>query len=92
MKEFDFKPQGTCSSNIHIVLRDDECIEDIVITRGCDGTSKGLAALARGRSAWEVRDLLKGITCKKNKTSCPDQTAKALTMMLEEISVSAAAD
>lgn len=83
MKEFDYKPTGTCSTNIHICLSDDDLIENLVITRGCDGTSKGLCALAKGRSAAEVEDLLRGIGCKSNKTSCPDQVAKALAAFRE---------
>lgn len=78
MKEFDYKPKGTCSTNIHICLDDEDRIESLQIKRGCDGTSKGLSALAKGRSAAEIEQLLPGIGCKKNKTSCPDQVARAL--------------
>lgn len=83
MKEFDYKPTGTCSNNIHLVLSDDDIIEEIVITKGCNGTSKGMAALAKGRKASEVEELLRGIRCNSSVTSCPDQVAKALAAMRE---------
>ena len=44
---------------------------------GCRGNTKGLAALAIGRKAEEVADMLEGIPCQGN-TSCPDQLSKAI--------------
>ena len=45
---------------------------------GCDGNHKGIAALVEGQKPEEVSKKLKGITCFRRTTSCPDQQALAL--------------
>ena len=45
---------------------------------GCNGNTKGVAALVKGMKAEEVIDRLGGIRCGMKSTSCPDQLATAL--------------
>ena len=58
--------------------------ENLEVIGGCDGNLKGIAALAEGKPAQEVIDVLTGIRCGFKATSCPDQFAKALKAALEE--------
>ena len=58
-------------------------VENGIITNcqfigGCDGNTKGVAALVVGRPIDDVIQLLSGIDCNGRGTSCPDQLAKAL--------------
>ncbi len=85
MAVFNYKPSGTCSTNIHLDIEEDGTINEIIVENGCHGTSQGLSALARGRHADEVADLLNGIICKRSKkTSCPDQIALAIQAWKEQ--------
>lgn len=78
MKTIDFTPQGICATNIKVVINDDDVIEDVVFTRGCDGNHKGIVSLCKGMKADEVVQRLKGIKCGMRSTSCPDQLARAI--------------
>lgn len=69
---------GTCASDILFTIDDDNIIREVKFIRGCDGNTKGVAALSIGRKVDEIASLLEGITCGSKKTSCPDQFAKAL--------------
>ncbi len=77
MKEFDYRPRGVCSRNIHIVL-DGDVIRSVEFTGGCHGNTQGVAALARGMKVQEYLERCKGINCAGKGTSCPDQLARAL--------------
>ena len=70
-------PQGVCSRQINIVLKGD-VIESLSFIGGCDGNLKGICALLKGQKVSEAISRLKGITCGRKSTSCPDQLAKAL--------------
>jgi len=83
--KYEHKCRGTCSRAIRIDLSDEGIINDVQIVDGCDGNGKGIAALARGRDMREVMTSLRGITCERKKTSCPDQLSLALQEALEEI-------
>lgn len=78
MKIIDFKPQGICAVNIKVCINDEDIIEDVQFTRGCDGNHKGLVSLCKGMKADEVVKRLKGIKCGMRSTSCPDQLARAI--------------
>ena len=73
----EFKPKGVCSQKIHFEIKDG-LISALRFDGGCEGNLKGVSALALGRPAREVSGILKGITCGRKKTSCPDQLSKAL--------------
>lgn len=53
-------------------------MKNVAFLGGCDGQHKGIAALVEGQKPEEVAKKLKGITCGRRTTSCPDQLALAL--------------
>lgn len=75
------QPAGVCSSQIDIVIVGDT-IEDVQYTGGCMGNSQGVAALLGGMKVVEAIARLDGIDCHYKGTSCPDQLAKALKMIM----------
>lgn len=72
-----YKTQGVCASLIDIEMNDD-IIESVKFTGGCNGNLQGISALVKGMSAEEAISRLKGIRCGFKNTSCPDQLARAL--------------
>jgi len=78
MKEYHYKTQGTCSSDIYFKIDEENIIRDVKFERGCSGNLKGIAALCLGLDAKDAASKLEGITCGSKNTSCPDQFAKAL--------------
>ena len=81
-KKAVFYPQGVCSRQYEITLSDDNIIEDIVIIGGCNGNLQGIARLLKGQPAAEVANKMLGVDCGGRGTSCPDQIAQALKLML----------
>lgn len=71
-----------CSSQIDIELEGD-IIRRVQYTDGCHGNTQGVAALCVGRPIDEVIGRLAGIDCHGRGTSCPDQLARALTILKE---------
>lgn len=45
MKIYDYMTQGTCSQAIHIELNDDNTINNVSFTGGCNGNLKGIGKL-----------------------------------------------
>lgn len=84
MRHITYTTQGTCSRLIDITLNDDNTIEDVKFTGGCNGNLKGICALVKGQQASAVASRLKGILCGAKSTSCPDQLAKALEETLKQ--------
>ncbi len=78
MKQLDFITSGVCSTTIHIVLSDDDIVQEVNFIGGCPGNLQGISALVKGRKREEIIHCLKGIQCRNKITSCPDQLAKAL--------------
>ena len=72
-----YKTQGVCSSLIDIEMNDN-IIESVKFTGGCNGNLQGISALVKGMSAEDAISRLKGIRCGFKNTSCPDQLARAL--------------
>lgn len=83
MKEITYPTQGTCSRLMHVILSDDNIIQDVQVLGGCAGNLKGIISLVKGQKATDVIDRLRGIDCGGKGTSCPDQLAKALVKALE---------
>ena len=81
MKHHTYIPKGTCSVQIDFDVENGK-IHNLVVTGGCNGNLKGIAALVEGQEVDTVKEKLKGIKCGMKNTSCPDQLAKAL----EEVS------
>ncbi len=70
---------GTCSRAIELSYdTDTNKIVDFTIIGGCNGNLKGIKALILNRDIDEVHDLLKDIKCGPRSTSCPDQIAKTI--------------
>lgn len=74
----DYKTKGVCSRNISFELTEDNKVENVQFTGGCNGNLKGIASLVDGMDVDEVIKRVEGITCGFKGTSCPDQLAQAL--------------
>jgi len=83
MKEIMYQTHGTCSKFIHVVLSDDDIIEDVQILGGCSGNLQGIVALVKDQKAQDVIERVKGINCGGKGTSCPDQLSIALAKAIE---------
>lgn len=84
MKELMYQTQGTCSKMIHLVLDDNNVIQDVQFFGGCNGNLQGVAALVKGQKAEDVIGRVKGISCNGRPTSCPDQLSQALRLAMEQ--------
>jgi uncharacterized protein (TIGR03905 family) len=80
---YRYKTRGTCSTEIVLEL-DGDIIKSVEFIGGCNGNTKGVAALVKGMKADEVIGRLKGIKCGFRPTSCPDQLAAALSQAMEK--------
>ena len=81
MEHYVYHPKGVCSRQMDFDVEDGK-IHNLVVTGGCNGNLKGIAALVEGQDVKEIKNKLKGIDCNGRGTSCPDQLSKAL----EEVS------
>ena len=79
---YSYKTRGTCSQQI-LIDAEGDTIKSIQFIGGCTGNTQGVARLAAGRKIEEVISLCKGIQCRAG-TSCPDQLATALELLLKE--------
>lgn len=79
-----YKTTGTCSTSIEIELDENGIIENIAFIGGCSGNTQGIAALVRGQKAEDVIARLEGIRCGMRRTSCPDQLATALRLLINK--------
>lgn len=78
-----FQTKGVCSTSIDIQLKDG-VIDSVSFVGGCNGNLQGISQLVQGMNAKEAIDRLKGIRCGYKATSCPDQLAKALELMIQD--------
>ncbi len=78
-----YKTTGTCSVQIDFDIENNE-LHNVTFTGGCNGNTKGIAALVEGQQPEEVIKRLKGIKCGFRNTSCPDQLAKAIEEAIQE--------
>ena len=78
MKHHTYKPKGVCSVQKDYDIDEENKIHNLVVTKGCNGNLKGIAALIEGQDKDEVIRRLEGIKCNLKNTSCPDQLAIAL--------------
>ncbi len=77
MEEFNYKPKGTCSTNIKLLI-DKDTLYDIEVTNGCPGNLEGIRSLVKGMKLTDIALKLEGIDCRGRGTSCPDQIATAI--------------
>lgn len=82
--KYTYKTKGTCSVQIIIDMDDDKIVRSVEYLGGCNGNLKGISKLVESLPAEEVVAKLKGIRCGMKPTSCPDQLAGALEIMLKE--------
>ena len=82
-KHIDYRTSGVCSKMISIDV-EDGVITDCEYLGGCNGNTKGVAALVKGMNVEDAIVRLKGIKCGMKNTSCPDQLARALETMIEK--------
>lgn len=75
--KFSYKTNGTCSYQINFSLNND-IVNKVEFLGGCNGNTKGIAALVEGMKVDDVIQRLNSIKCGIKSTSCPDQLAKAL--------------
>lgn len=81
---YTYKTKGVCSRSIVIEL-EGETINSIKFEGGCNGNTKGISSLVVGMNIDDVIDRLEGINCGFRGTSCPDQLAKALIEIKQDI-------
>ncbi|MCQ2521796.1 MAG: TIGR03905 family TSCPD domain-containing protein [Lachnospiraceae bacterium] len=75
-------PRGVCSQAIDVEL-DGDIVKSVKFTGGCNGNTKGVAALVQGMKVEDAVARMQGIDCNGRGTSCPDQLAKALLQAME---------
>lgn len=80
---FVYKTRGVCSRSIQLEIRDG-VITACSFEGGCNGNTKGVAALVLGMKAEDAIARLEGITCGPRPTSCPDQLATAIKQYLAQ--------
>ncbi len=83
---FTYTPHGVCSRQIVIDIDENtDTINSVSFMGGCNGNLQGIASLVKGRKPEEVISSLKGIDCNFKGTSCPDQLARALEEVEEQL-------
>lgn len=75
--------KGVCSKSIDISI-EDNIINEVLFIGGCNGNLQGISRLVKGMKVEEAIERLKGIKCGLKNTSCPDQLATALEIILNE--------
>ena len=79
IKNISYKTKGVCSRAINISIdTETQKVVEIVFEGGCNGNTKGVAALATGMTVDKIIEKVQGIKCGFKSTSCPDQLATAL--------------
>ena len=78
-----YRTKGTCSQAIHVEV-EGSIIQEVEFLGGCNGNTKGLAALLAGMDVDDAIARLEGTTCGFKSTSCPDQLARAIAEALAD--------
>lgn len=77
-KHILFQPTGVCSKAIDVTADENDVIQQVFFTGGCNGNLQGISLLVRGQKIDDVIRKLQGVRCGTKRTSCPDQLAEAL--------------
>ena len=80
---YTYKTQGTCARTIDIEI-EDGIIKHVEFNGGCAGNTQGIAKIVEGMDARHVIERFEGIRCGFKSTSCPDQLAQAIKLVLEK--------
>lgn len=75
--KYSYTTRGTCSRRIDLEL-DGDVVRSVEFIGGCNGNTKGIAALVKGMKVDDVIARCEGIRCGMKSTSCPDQLTCAL--------------
>lgn len=78
----DYRPQGVCSSAIHVEVDENGRVHNVQFVGGCAGNTQGVARLVEGMELHDAISRMEGIRCGYKSTSCPDQLAQALKQLL----------
>lgn len=78
-----FGTTGICAKAIDVELNG-HTVGDVRFYGGCSGYSQAVPALVKGRKVGDVIACLKGIDCAGRGTSCADQLARALEILVSE--------
>ncbi len=84
MITYTYRPTGVCSQLMEITL-DGDVIQSLDVIGGCNGNLQGIARLVQGLPIDTVIDKLSGIRCGYKDTSCPDQLARALQQLKQDL-------
>ena len=77
-----YKTKGTCTHTIDLEI-DGGVIKSVDFHGGCPGNTTGIKQLVTGMDAAEIQKRLRGVTCGRKSTSCPDQLALAIGSILD---------
>lgn len=80
-----FNTTGVCARQILVDYNEDCTINSVQFFGGCNGNLQGISSLVKGKKFDEVISSLKGIDCNFKGTSCPDQLAKALEQIKNQL-------
>jgi uncharacterized protein (TIGR03905 family) len=80
----EYKTRGTCSTSIRFDIDENKKIHSVAFEGGCNGNLKGISSLVEGMDAEKLIQTLKGTTCGRKPTSCPDQLALAIESALQQ--------
>jgi uncharacterized protein (TIGR03905 family) len=72
-----YKPEGVCSSEITFEI-EAGVVKNLSFVGGCRGNLTAISKLVEGMPVQEAILKMKGIACRPNGASCPDQLAHAL--------------
>ena len=75
--------KGVCSRSTKVVI-ENNIVKSIEVDGGCNGNLSGIARLVIGMNANYVIDKIKGTTCGRRNTSCPDQIALCIEEALAQ--------
>ena len=78
-----YKTKGVCSQSIDVEV-ENGIVKHVQFTGGCNGNTQGVSRLIEGMDVKEAIKRLEGIRCGMRPTSCPDQLAQALKLILAE--------
>ena len=81
---YSYRPEGVCSQQMEIEVEEGR-VKDLSVLGGCSGNLQGIARLVVGMEVEEVIRRLEGLRCGFKDSSCPDQLARALKAMQEEL-------
>ena len=74
---YNYRTQGVCPRSISFDL-DGDIVTKIRFEGGCPGNLKAISKLVDGWTVHKIEEYLKGNTCGRKPTSCPDQIAKCI--------------